>query len=315
MLDGFSATIEVHEDWKSLVDLDWNLTISEQGELKPKTRTNKNWPWLQTQSFTKRTTVFGYQVELIETITTDARNGTTATKNRLNIKGSFHKAFHGGRNVAPFNYQQQHEAITQLCHHLHLEPCKVKLNTLEIGVNLPVPFAPLPFLDKKLLMFKNSAFTKYRPDTTGLQIGYVCDKSDYSVKIYDKGLQFGLSEHLLRFEVKFHKMRKLNRVYEISTFADLLNKEKVFALKSLIIEAWSDVLLFEVNMEAKGITSRQKRFLEVAQYPEYWNRLRRENPQKFRDKRKQFFSITDKFGTGESMEVMELIHEVWASLF
>jgi hypothetical protein len=206
---------------------------------------------------------------------------------RLNISGSLHKNHQKGTNFEPFTFGDLVSEVRHLCTSLKIDPAKTYLQNIEIGLNLPSWFNPIQYLDDNLLVFQNSIFKKYDPDKRGREIGFYCKKTDFTIKIYDKGFQFDLIQDLLRFEIKFNKMRELKK-FGIVTLADLTDQTKVRRLITILEKAWSEVLIYDIKEMPKNLTASQKRFLENCSSKDYWYRWNKESNQKFRDAKRRF---------------------------
>lgn len=92
------------------------------------------------------------------------------------------------------------------------------------------------FLNRNLISYKGNTFNRYTPDKNGVCLGFICELSQYSVKVYDKGKQNNLPYDLMRFELRFLKMQKL-KALGIKHVSDLREQNKVFGLLSLLIGA------------------------------------------------------------------------------
>jgi hypothetical protein len=233
---------------------------------------------------------------------------------RLNIAGSFHKNHQRGTNFEPFTFGDLISEVRHLCTSLNIDPAKTYLQNLEIGLNLPVWFNSFEFLDRNLLAFQNSEFKKYDPDKQGRTIGFYCKKTDFTIKIYDKGFQFDLRSNLLRFEVKFNKMRRLKKL-GIATLADLTDERKVKQLLSVLEKAWSEVLIYDLVELPLNIKDSHRRFLEDCRYKDFWYKLNKESNQKFRDAKRRFNDLSVKYGSGTHARILKLIRIEWDKRF
>lgn len=293
MLDGFKATVIL-----KIEKLPPQISFFSQIEVET---------GLVKEGSSKKADFETYKLELFER--KPSKEGF-----RLILTGSFHKNHQKGTNFQPFTYGSLNSEILQLCDSLNIAPEEIILQNLEIGLNLPVWFRPIEFLDSDLLVFQNSEFVKYVPDNQGISIGYVCKKTNYWIKIYDKGLQYNLPGNLLRFEIKIIKMRELEK-YGIKTIADLADPSKVKPLISLLEKAWSDVLIYDIPEIPKNISPSQRRFLEDCRYKDYWFKLNKRSNQKFRDAKRRFKELSAKYGSGTHSKISELIRSEWEKKF
>jgi hypothetical protein len=319
MFDGIGLTVAIanYYEWRKSIDLVFNLTISENAEVKSnRIRANKKKPEIERTTIKKECKFGHYSLVIFETEIHYTKTGKRTKIYRLNIYGSLHKNHHGGSNYKPFRYWQVINEIRQLCLKLNLDPKKVKIEYLEIGLNLPVWFKPFDFLEDYLLCYQFHFLSQWDEDEKGKTIGYHWSKkgADRWIKIYDKGLQFNLNENLLRFEIKVKKMRDLQK-YGIKTLADLTDQIKVKQLLSVLEKAWSDVLIYDIDEIPPSITMSQKRFLENCSSKDNWHKWNKESNQKFRDAKRRFKLLSEKHGSGTHAKILELIRSEWKKRF
>lgn len=293
MLDGFKATVILKRE---------NLPqqISFFSEIEAGTGLLK-------EGSSKTAEFETYKLELFECT-------SNSKEVRLNITGSFHKNNQKGSNSKPFTFENLLKEIVHLSQSLKIGPEEIIIQNLEIGLNLPSWFNPIQYLDDNLLVFQNSIFKKYDPDKRGREIGFYCKKTDFTIKIYDKGFQFDLPQDLLRFEIKFNKMRELKK-FGISTLADLTDQTKVKSLISVLEKAWCEVLIYDIDKIPINITNLQRRFLRDCRFKDYWYKTNKESPQKFRDAKRRFKELSEKYGSGTHARILQLIRIEWKKLF
>ena len=317
MLDGTSLLSEIkdYRTWIETTGIQFFDSVDlDSAELKKKDRTKEEEPWILISTVTKKGKFGHYQLTLTETEKKDTITGITTKSVWLRINGSFHKNNQEGSNFKPFRYWEVLIEIKNLCQSLNLDPTKVKIDHLEIGLNLPVWFKPFEFLDSRLLAYKTNEFTKWRPGFDKTRIGFDSDFCQYLIKIYDKGLQNGLNQNLLRFEVKTHGLSKLKK-YKIKTLSDLLDQEKVFGLLRLLQEAWQDVLIFDIDLFNKQISSKDKDYFREAKYSKYWIDLAKKDKDRFQDEKKKLRKLTEKYGSGTHAKILDLIRIEWQLRF
>jgi hypothetical protein len=315
MLDGISLSYQILDfrKWIEKTRIQFFDSIDrDSGQLKTRDRTKKEKPWITIQTVTRKGVFEHYLLTLTETERHDSKTGITTYSTWLRINGSLHKNYQKGSNFKPFRYWEVLIEIRHLCQSLNLDPTKVKIDNLEIGLNLPFWLNPFEYLDSRLLAYKTTEFIKYRPGTNHRSIGFVSDLWDYSFKIYDKGLQNDLHQNLLRVEVKSHGLSKLEK-YKINYLSDLLDKEKVFSLLSLLEEAWHDVLIFDIDSLNPQIKPRERDFFREAKYSKYWIELAKKKSQKekFQSQKKKLKRLTEKYGSGTHAKILELIRFEW----
>jgi hypothetical protein len=136
----------------------------------------------------------------------------------------------------------------------------------------------------------------------------------YTVKIYDKGFQNNLPYNLMRFELRFLKMQKLNG---IRTLADLSDLDKIHNLfLRLLLEAWDNVLLNDCSIDLKrpGLKQGQREILKNGGNPKYWERLKQADKRKYNYERVKFKNLVAQYGKNEHKSILELINSEWENL-
>jgi hypothetical protein len=295
MFDGFNGTVIIEEEKRPNLIPFFSSVDLETGE--------------QREGGGKEGEFETYKLQLL-----NLKSGGTGI--RLNISGSLHKNHQNGTNFEPFSFKDLKSEVLHLSNSLNIDPAKTEIHNLEIGINIPFWLKPFEFLDLNLLVFQNSEFKKYDPDRHGKTIGFYCKKTEYTIKVYDKGLQNNLLTNLLRFEVKFNKMRGRNlKNYGIKTLADLIDLTKVSPLLGVLEKAWSEVLIYDIQELPSILTASQKRFLEDCRYKDYWYKLNKANDQKFRDAKRRFKKLSAKYSSGTHARILKLIQSEWEKLF
>jgi hypothetical protein len=288
-------------------------TNMDTGEIKPRTRKYGEVELLTREHTAKVQT---YEIRVRETERkTDGKPSVTSWN--LELTGSFHKNFYSGQNSEPFTWPQLQTEIKNVCDILKIEPAEIQIQNLEFGVNIPVEFRPFVFLEDHLLAYKRpNLFQNYKPDRNGKCIGYHSIKDEYSVKLYDKGLQYDLFPEgkdcgLMRFELRYTKMRYLNG-RGIKTVADLMNWETIYSLKTRLLDTWNHVLFIPPGITVKDIPRLHKEFYQSATRSSFWKTADIDARRKYRvivDK-----AIKAKRVSNVPLDIYKQIAEQWESL-
>jgi hypothetical protein len=310
MADGITikSEIEKFEEWRRSLNLKLDASVDtfDTGEIRTKKRND-----------TTITTHRG-KWETFDLIIKEVLNTTTGKRLfYLTIKGSLHKNFYGGSNYLPFNWQQLQEQINHLCNALSINPSQAQISSLEIGVNIRTPFEVTPFLMGNIISYKGNSFNRYKKDAAGFCLGIVCNLSQYAVKIYDKGLQNKLPYNLMRFELRYLKMQALNN-RGIKYLSDLQNFKKVYSLHTMLLNAWNDVLIFDVLQPVKKLPIKQRGIdlLIEGQNPKFWERLKETKTRdRFKYLRNRFKMLVAKYGNKWQSLVHGLLLNEWQTLF
>lgn len=218
----------------------------------------------------------------------------------INMNGSFHKYKNGGKhNYDDFDINDLLGVITDLSKKFLINPYKAILHNLEFGVNVTLPFPVESFLNA-IISYKGREYKKETFNNKGHLLRFEFDQ--YELKIYNKGLQYGLSENILRIEIKVIKMEYFNsktRSIGIQNFSDLLNTDKLKILSEYLLEAINDLLIYDNTINTEKI--ERKYDLELllnGKNPKYWPELKGTKQSKTYYRQKASFkNLVTKLGT------------------
>lgn len=276
------------EVWKQSTNLDLFTPIDNAtGLIKSKLR-NRN--GVMFQSVTHTGTMDTYNIKVKENTSISNMSPRYQTNN-ITIVGSLHKNNNNGQNHLPFSYDGLVREVNNLSDKLKIHPHETDLQNIEIGINIPLNISPIEFLTNHLLMYKGKPFERYIPDRNGVSIGYVCYGTQYDVKIYDKGLQYGLPYHLLRFEFRFKKMQLLNTRFNIYTLLDLLNNHNYEALTELLCVGWDNVMLRDETPLKSQLKAKERQLIIDGSNVFFWQQLQKKDVRQFNYLRNKYKSI------------------------
>ena len=251
----------------------------------------------------------GYKCRIIET-----QRSQTQTDCLLVVMGSLHKSFMLGENYFPFRWSYVQDAITDVANTFSLDEGKTRLQNIEIGVNIRLPFSPFEYLDSNFISYKGKERRKYDPDRRkGVSIGFECPQTQYRIKIYDKGLQYELAHHLMRFEIHYKKMQIVNKKGIVS-LADLRCKEKVMSLLPLLLKAWDGMLVYDNSIDMSTIPMAEKQLLEFGRSLQNWQELRKQGANRYNYQMRLFKACISRYGTNYHSLIKELIKIEWKQL-
>lgn len=175
------------------------------------------------------------------------------------VNGSLHKYFNEGlHNFNNFKTSQLNNVIDSLKDKFYINPENTDLFKLEIGFNIELPIKVTEFLDY-LISTPNKRFVELNTDNQG--IGKICTRTEYDIKVYDKGEQIkSKNKSLLRIELRIKKRRYLNKL-GIFTLADLKNPVKISVLANLLYTMFEDIIFYERNIDESKLTTSQLIYL------------------------------------------------------
>lgn len=184
------------------------------------------------------------------------------------LKGSLHKYYNAGaHNFNDFDFRAFAGVLKDLKELFNINPEQCILKCLELGLNITPPKPTNEILDycflhktKPFEYQKNSIEGKYKQ----------CEHKQYIVKIYNKALHYKkefpqITTEIMRFEVKYTRMERLNKlgVYNLN---DILKLGFKYFENELLTE-WKNVLFYDttINAKSKRLTNYQN--------PIYWSEL------------------------------------------
>ena len=190
------------------------------------------------------------------------------------IAGSLHKYWNNGaHNYNDFNNEAVSFVLSDLKTKFDIEPEQCILKCLEIGINITPPIPTNEILDNCLLhktkpfvYQKNSDEGKYKQ----------VEHSQYIIKIYNKALHykskgFKINSEIMRFEIKYTKMQKLNEK-GIFSLQDLINYG-LHNFKDEVLNEWQNVLYYDSTIQIDHLTTKLKRAVLEYSNPNYWTGL------------------------------------------
>lgn len=184
------------------------------------------------------------------------------------IQGSLHKFWNAGaHNYNDFNFRAFSDVMDVLKKKFNIEPKQCILKCLEVGINITPPIPTNEILDycflhktKPFEYQKNSDEGKYKQ----------CEHTQYIIKLYNKALHyksqgFNIEPEIMRFEIKYSKMERVNKL-EVFNLNDIL-KKGFGIFKNELLTEWQNVLFYDttINSTTKKLTNYQN--------PIYWSEL------------------------------------------
>lgn len=181
------------------------------------------------------------------------------------LDGSLHKYFNSGaHNYNDFDYYAFVRVLNDLENKFGITPDDCRLQCLEVGVNI---LPPIPSNDilKHCFLHKTQTFKDIQNSTDGRY--RQAKHYQYIVKIYNKALHyilkgFKISTEILRFELKYIKMEKVNKL-GVYTLADIKRLGLGIFKKELLTE-FGNILYYDST-----IVSRNRR-LSKYKNPLFW---------------------------------------------
>lgn len=181
------------------------------------------------------------------------------------IEGSLHVYWNNGEhNFNDFSEDDFKTVLNEICEKFNLSKRFMKINQLEIGVNIKPPIET----ERVLRGLFSHGKKVFKDVFCGDEGNYrQCEHNQYYVKVYDKRLHyqkkgFPLEFDILRIEIKYRGIERLKR-FGIVTMLDLEQKG-LKRFKKVLKKEFDDILYFDDT-----ITSRSNQVLKYSN-PNYW---------------------------------------------
>ena len=236
----------------------------------------------------------------------------------IQLTGSLHKAHNSiariqspqpskkmrGFNGNQFSYTQLRFVLIWLVDLIGFDPTKSKLRNIEFGVNVENSFN-IPMILCNLMRHNG------KPFRNPFQYYRQAEHYQYKVKCYFKSNQYRTPDNLLRFELQFKTMKKVNK-RGIITVSDLFNINKLDDLKSALIKSWGDVILCDYTINESELKSIDLKWLVKYRNSNFWNI---ETPSNRLDPhRKRLKRITEDHSQRIQDELTTAIEDTWTGL-
>lgn len=178
------------------------------------------------------------------------------------ISNSLHKYYNQKKgsalqNADDFNYNNLCECLDLLQADLEgYDLSNTRLTKLEFGFNIDLEYSPSKFIQENVLLYKlkSSCYDpKNKPEMCIKKFEY----DQYTVKIYDKSLQFGLngrSKNILRFEICYTSKRQFND-FGIFNLNDLRKRDALKLMFKDLLKKYDELLIID---SYKGTVEMEK---------------------------------------------------------
>ncbi len=321
MIDGIKITCPIpdYTNWSEKVNLKFIQKVSLDGELQIVSRPKDTMNGIYSFATTYTATFQSYSLTLIKTEIGTCLTDISNTTYRLNIKGSLHKNyfkspdFPNGANYQDFTYDFIEVEINNLINKLCLDSSLCKIQNIEFGLNIPMDQSVMPFLESNLLLYKSKLFEKWLSKKSK-SIGYQCDFSQYTVKIYDKSLQYDLEYPSMRFEVKIKKMQMLKKS-GISYLSDLMDIIKLKSLLEPLMKAWDNILFIDPELYLNKLSKEEALFLNNCSNMKFWKNLKKTGIIELNANRNKLIRLHKKYHSRYSQMIRAIMNKKWGYLF
>lgn len=230
----------------------------------------------------------------------------------INLEGSLHEFAHGN-NYGQFNVEDLHTAVRRIESTIGVPARNIRLHNLEFGVNVHLPFPVADFLDN-ILSYKGREPDRITYNGKGNMRKFTFER--YEVKLYDKGLQYGLDRvNILRVELKVTRMIHVQGKTGIKTLSCLLRRENYPLLMDLLIEPVRDAIISENGLPMEGLNKYSRKLHKEGRSRRYWANLFKNNRRQYWKKSRQYKQLIEESGIVTMKgTVLEEISKTWDRL-
>lgn len=226
-------------------------------------------------------------------------NGLTfkiSPSGHIEIGGSLHK-FHnkGTHNYDDFNIYKLRETIEHLSDCFNINPYTATIHKLEFGLNLITPFNPTYFLNS-LVSYRGKQFNDFDKGE-----GKLCNMTQYSIKIYNKSLQYHLGYYLLRVEISVNKMQALNTGPIFLVDLKSLNTWQICF--NQLLKAFNMIVIKD-DIIVERLSPSEKEFYCSATNPETWKNHNMKPRERYNNILK-FNDINNNYGQNRYAEIIK----------
>jgi len=201
------------------------------------------------------------------------------------LGGSLHKFYNGGEfNNDTFTWDKFLKVYSELSQFIGPND---RINVIEFGVNVVVPFNPSDFL-RSLIAHKKTQFNKRI--VKGMHYTQ-SSSSHYTIKIYNKGLQQPTGANILRIEVRQEKMQRL--FSNGLTWSQLAEPKTWVRLSEVLKQKFSEVIYYDSSIIQDKVPPKDLEIIKRGYNPFYWQNNNSPNANR---QRRQFQALIRKYG-------------------
>ena len=237
------------------------------------------------------------------------------------VKGSLHVYFNNGEhNHNDFTIDNFIWVLKDLQLRFGIIPAKTSIRHLEFGLNIDELIYPTPRIIQNLMFQagkgKEPMIFKYEKQKTKSEFK-TTERDEYTLKVYDKSLHYGLNSNILRFECKAHVGSSLKSI-GIHYLSDLLNPDIRVNLGQRLISLWDEVVLNDWTIRTDELSSKDQIKLKDWKNANYWIDLHKEtrvkNRNKFSKELAEYRKIVQDHSDNVHQVIKEALIEKWCKI-
>lgn len=239
-----------------------------------------------------------------ETTTRNKQTNIMESTHNLEINGSLHKYYTNGFNNTDYTYFDFVCTIYKLSKTFGINPFHCRITNLEFGVNIN-PKENIYHIISQCIFLKNKMPNVNNYNGKGYM--KVFEFAQYSVKMYDKGIQYGSDNNQLRFEIKAKKNQYL-KFANIITLADLFDIEKWNKLSNHLQEMLMRLLIYE-DIDLNLMPHKDQLFYTKTMNSNYWYETHQKSKHTLKEHRQKFKKLTNDYGNNLQKNLLYQIKE------
>lgn len=210
------------------------------------------------------------------------------------LNGSLHKFYNNGlHNHNEFDNGAYLETLNELNEVFKIEPRNLNIIQIEYGVNITPPIRTNQILNN-LIQHKNKDFEHKISNEHGNY--YQCEHEKYIIKVYDKALQYGCKDEVLRIEIKQSNWSEY-REQGLYSLEDFNQCNKLLFLNNLLTK-WNDIIFYDPTN--KGVEKWGK-----YSHTNFWRELRTKSNKTQKKHRDRLRTINKEHG----LNVQQLVND------
>lgn len=226
--------------------------------------------------------------------------------NRVMLTGSLHYFYNNGEyNYDDFTYINLIESLHNVSQLVKVSLNNIIILNIEFGVNTRPYFNPNNIINNMLLHRKEEFLKPYNFNFK------VSKHQRFWLKVYNKGEHFKRPNNILRIELKYKKMRDLNKL-GLHSLEDLTNPLLFNSLLELLYTKWNECIIYDHSIKTSCLKPLQKTKSLQYQNTNYWLNL--SNQERARQK-KGLNGLSKNYGSNIKEQVNNMIIKKWNSLF
>ncbi len=218
------------------------------------------------------------------------------TANQIIFSGSLHILWNqinkrGRQNWDDFSRNDLSNIIFWLKSNLGINPRKAIIQNLEYGVNINIWKNPKDLINENVMVWMGKPPSKSNDFGQGKYVQW--ERTQYSIKLYDKGRQHLRSENILRWEKKVCKGQYLQKKVGLRTLDNLIKVSNLKKLKGDLLESFDMLLVVDSVDSSLSLTTPENETLDKVVNIRTWrdfNKKDRSQKCRFRKKVNELLS-------------------------